>query len=932
MRSVLEYSLYFVEFCCWETRGVEFVDGVLNVSQMLVKQAYRGIQLTKDLEEGSTKIPAMQESAILLLEKVINKAPTSLVMQWIQHLHKVILLWLADSGNAIRDLPKQTRQAYQARLETLWNDCILHRLQSCGEENKENGAKSGFGSVMAPPSTTIRGAYDRAQATQGAGVGSGSKSAAGAGLLSRSSSSTSLSSGTRGKAAVGPFSSEELARLSPLLVAALVSGRKAVVNKTLEFWNETFGLSQTDLVYPEAFVEAMRPLRLVATVKLPGWSYEDSSQTEAPQFLASMSQEALLSIPAELNVRVSASKLMKQKAELVVSSSSPASSPKKDAAVTPSPAKNRSRRAHVLSEELGDVYVFEEEKEDREDKTPTRRKRSKIVHTLEMDPVNKSLVGKSSEQTRRSFSPDGAGSWDEAEVSTPTKQPVQRALGLSRKAQRTILPAPPVWRLEPPLQPYDPARDDLSATTPTLPSSPGIPDVATPATAALGSGSIPPQGSVDTLSEDHGYANVSSTGSGGSTVISPQIATQMSVLGNDSELTTMDMSQQHDQEGEPMEITNMDVLVDGNRGPPVEDSAEPIVEDAKETIMEDSKEPNEEDSTEPIVEDPKELTVETSSEAIVEDPMESIAQSLSEAAVEETPEGNLETPAEIVVVENPVKAIAVKTPVKPIVLETPKEIIAMGILGEAIVEKKAVDEPGVDREEITIEGSQSILMAEADEDRSLSVLSQQSASNESKNLTESKSPEQHQEREIKVQGEVKDVVVEVKRRRGRPPNSSYASSAFSVRSASSSQSASSSPENKVERRSKKVLKRSPMTTAPTSASASVSVLVSPVSVSPVSVSSVLASSVLASSVSAPASSMSALVSSVSPSARNLTGTSDESRQENVASEGGNAGALTAVANEPSPEQIGPIEDCTEFMTALRRVEEASGLLGKLDSR
>jgi hypothetical protein len=836
-----------------EIRGVEFVDGVLNVCLLLVKQAYRGIQLTKDLEEDSTKIPAMQESAILLLEKVINKAPTSLVMQWIQHLQTAILLWMDDSGHAIRDLPKETRQAYQARLETLWNDCILHRLQSCGAENEESGAKSGFGSIMAPPSTTIRGAYDRAQATRGTGVGSGSKSAAGAGLLSRSSSSTSLSSGNRGKAAVNPFSSEELARLSPLLVAALVSGRKAVVNKTLEFWNETFGQSQMDLVYPEAFVEVMRPLKLIATVKLPGWSYEDSSQTEAPQFSASMSQEALLSVPAELNVRVGASKLMKQKAELAVSSLSPTSSPKKNAAVTPSPAKNRSRRAHVLSEELDDDYVFEEKKEDREDKTPTRRKRSKIVHTLEMDPVNKSLVGKSSEQTRRSLSPDEAGSWDEAEMSTPTKRPVQRAPSSSRKDQRTTLPAPPVWRLEPPLQPYDPTKDDLNASTPTFPSSPVIPVAATLASAASGSESTPPQESVNTLSEDHGYASVSSNGSGGSAVASPQTPTQIpAALGNDSELTTMATSQQPDREGVPLEVTKMDILVEGARDPPAEDSAK--------TTVEDPKEPNVEYSTEPI------------------------ARSLSEPAMEETP-------AEIIVGENPVEAVVVQDSVEPIVRETPEETAAVGIPEEAIVEKKVVDEPGVGREEIGIKASQSIAKAEVDEERSLSILSQQSGSNVLKNLIESESPEQEQEREAKVQGEVKDIVVEVRRRRGRPPNSSYASSSSSTRSASLSQSASSSPESKVELRNKKVLRGSLMTTAPMSASVS-----------------------------------------VSASARNLTSTSDESRQENETSEGGSTGVLTAIASAPTPEQTGAIEDCTEFMTALRRVEEASGLLGKLDSR
>ncbi|KAF9137149.1 DNA-binding protein rif1 [Mortierella sp. GBA39] len=787
-------------------QSVEFVDGVLDVCLMLVKQAYRGIQLTKDLEEDPSKIPAMQESAILLLEKVINKAPTSLVIQWIHHLRKAILLWLADSGHAIKDLPKETRQAYQARLETLWNDCILHRLQSCGEENMETGATSGFGSVVAPPSTTIRGAYDRALATRGAGSGTGSKSAAGAGLLSRSSSSTSLSGGNCDKAAAGPFSSEELARLSPLLVAALVSGRKAVVNKTLEFWNETFGMSQVDLIYPEAFVEAMRPLKLVATVKLPGWSYEDSSQTEMPQFSASMSQEALLSIPVELNVRVSASKLMKQKAGLAVSSSSsPASSPKKDAPMTPTSVKNRVRRSRLLSEEEeDDDYKFEEEEEDREDRTPTKRKRSKLVHTLELDPVNKSLVGRSSEQVRRSLSPDDAGSWDEAEVSTPTKKPVQRVPSLTRKEPRKNLPAPPVWRLEPPLQPYDPAEDDLSAATPTFPSSPATPIAAAPVSASA----------------------IASVAASSETNIQTTVE-----LGNDSEVTTMDISQQPEPGSQPLEVTNMDVAVDGTKEAPVEDLSRPIVEYHKGSVAEDPKEP----------------------------------------IVEVTPATIAEATREVVVVEGPVEPAAV------------------------------IGEPGVNRMEIVIEDSQSIAKVEVDEGKSMSVLSQQSASNESENFTESKSPKQEQEQGTKDQEDAKEVVVEVKRKRGRPRNSSYASSALSTqnasspKSASSSRSTSSSPASNLEPRRKKVQRGSPTTTSPTSALASDSV-------------------------------------SVSVSARNLTGASDESLLENGASVGGGPDAVIAVANGPSTEQNGPIVDCTEFMTALRRVEEAKELLNRLDSR
>ena len=507
----------------------------------------------------------------------------------------------------------------------------------------------------------------------------------------------------------------------------------------------------------------------------------------------------------------------------------------------------------LLLEKSYDDYEFEKERDDREDRSPTKRKRSKLVHTLELDPVNKSLVGKSSEQMRRSLSPDDAGSWDEAEVSTPTKQPIQRIPSPTRKEQRKNLPAPPVWRLEPPLQPYDPSKDDLSATTPTFPSSPATPIAAALASAAaLGSESVISQGSVNARSEDHGYASVTSSSSG-SAAASPETISQTPVeLGNDSEVTTMDISQLPEQGSQPSEVTKMDVAVDGTKEAPVEDSTRPIVEYHKESVAEDPKEP----------------IVEVTPATIMEDPVEPAA---------------VETPSETVVVRKSVEAIIVDDPRK------------------TTVKKTVTGKPGLDRVEIVTEDSQSIDKVEIDEEKSLSVLSQRSASNESGNLTESKSPKQEQEQETNVQEEVKEVVVEVKRKRGRPPNSSYAFSASSTpnasspKSASSSRSTSSSPESKLELRRKKVLRGSPTTKSPTSASASAS-------------------------------------DSVSVSARNLTGASDESHLENGASVRGGMDAVVAVENGPLPEQNGPIVDRTEFMTALRRVEEAKELLGKLDSR
>ncbi|KAG0264503.1 DNA-binding protein rif1, partial [Linnemannia exigua] len=822
----------------------ENVDGLLQLCIMLVEQAYRGIQLTKDLEEDPTKVPAMQESAILLLEKAINKAPTSLVIEWIKQLHRAILLWLNDSGHAIRDLPKDIRQAYQSRIETLWNECILHRLMSCAIENKEEGAISGFGSVMEPPSTTIRSAFERAQLNRGGGSGLGSKSAAGAGLMSRSSSSSSITSGSpRGDKATGPFTSEDLSRLSPLLVAALVSGRKVMVNKTLEFWNETFGTSEVDLVYSPAFVEAMRPLKLVATVSLPGWKFEDSSQTEVPQFSASMSQEALLSVPAELNVRVSASKLMKQKAELVAmsSTSSPTSSTRKDATVTPSPAKQKNRKIRMLSEEQEDGHEFEKEEVDREDRTPTKRKRSKIVHTLEMDPINKSLIGKSSQESRSSVSPDG-GSSDEAEASTPTKKPVQKALSPGKKGQR---PAPPVWRLQPPLEPYDPAKDRSSSPTMSSPvistanSTPAAAINTASATTALRSVATTSMEAVHALGKDHRYASVSPSYSGGSALSSPQTSNSIThiALGTESEATTMEISRQANQGFEPLESKKMDVSV--------EESTEAI-----------------------LVKDPKDATVVDGAmgRPIAQEPTKSIvADDPAEAVVENPAESHEDTPTESIAVE--------------------KSFVAL---------PEKVAESNIGRESTAMEALLRVAKVENDDDeKSLTLLSQQSASNESENLAGSKSLEQDQDQEeIRSQGPDAGVVVEVKRRRGRPPHSSYPS--YSPASASASASASPSPEDKGESKRKRTMRGVPSASASPSASPSASI-------------------------------------------RNGTGASDyESYMDNGEGGGGvgeDTGMDTVVTGHgPSAEQTGPIEDCLEFMTALRRVEEASGLLGKLDSR
>ncbi|KAF9926984.1 DNA-binding protein rif1 [Linnemannia zychae] len=789
----------------------ENMDNILHLCTMLAEQAYRGIQLAEDLADDPATIPTMHESAILLLEKAINKAPTSLVLQWIQNLQKAILLWLTDPGCVITNLPDNTRRAYQNRIATFWNECVLHRLLDYGVESKANRTKSGFGSVLEPPSTTIRGAFERAQMMLGPGSVSGSKSAAGAGLLSRSSSSSSLSSSGK---VTGPYSSEDLVCLSPLLVAVLKSRQKTMVNKTLEFWNESFGMSESDLAYPADFVEVIRPLKLVATIKLPGWSLENDSQLEAPQFSASMSQENLLSVPSELNFRVNASKLMKQKAGLNVSSPlSKTSSPKKTEAATPSPTARRNRRIQTLSDDPDDDFEPEID-EGQGDRSPSKRKRGKIIHTLELDPVNKSLVGKTSKQMRRSLSPDGE-SWDETEHTTPTKKPVQKVRSPTRKDQRSTRPAPPIWRLQPPLEPYNPDKD-LSPSP--SPSSPVTPVRAT----AIESPSATFMESVQVNSDDFGFDSVSSTGSR-SSAASPQSFIPVPIaLGSEPETTNMNMPQCSYQRDEPSVKLDTD--------PPIADRVESaLVEVSNNTRIIEYSEA--EDKENPSV----------SSTAIEpEDMTESIMP---------TVEGSSE----------------------PMAIESPVGKMVMKRLADEDLEEANRDLQSVSK------------TSDDEKERGLNMISQKTNASKIEESLESRSSLQCQE-ETRNQDHDQEAKIEEKRRRGRP---SRASRASRPTSSSPAASASSSPESQANSRRMRSLRRSP------------SVLISPSE------------------------------SGLAPNRKTLSASSETY----LDIDGDKSSETATIAEHRSTmESVEPIEDCIEFMSTLRRVEEASDLLGKLNSR
>ncbi|KAG0371087.1 DNA-binding protein rif1 [Gamsiella multidivaricata] len=439
---------------------------LLNLGSFLFGEAYNCVERTKNIS-GLASIPLDQEAAFLMMEKIINKAPVPLIFRWLQLLEQPIIRWLDDPRMVIRNLPKVDRRAYQAKIEDFWSTCVLARLMSCSNDGSNDGLTSAFGTVLEAHVPTIRGAVQKAQASRATGD-------------TPSSSTTTVAE---------PYNSESLAILAPLLFAGLNSLRKPIVNKTLEFWNKTFGRSKADLVYPEMIVSIMRQLKLVATISLPGWTFEDISQTEVPQF-ASLSQE-LFSLPVELKARTSLSRLLKQKAEAAAqqtakkrskqkpdittnghqkyiattiytsSTAHPGSPMTNDGSETdnstatsatnsraPSPAApstpTRSRNHTPAGDSDCSVQSNGEIKKDR------KRKKTRIVHSLAIDPLTKTLVGRTSEKSVSGTPEDSA---DEVEISTPTKKPRKS------NAKTTVLPTPPVWRMPTALKPlHGPAK------------------------------------------------------------------------------------------------------------------------------------------------------------------------------------------------------------------------------------------------------------------------------------------------------------------------------------------------------------------------------------------------------------------------------------------------------------------------------------------
>ncbi|KAF9439065.1 hypothetical protein BGZ76_000547 [Entomortierella beljakovae] len=289
-------------------RSKQAFDSLLMLCSFLLEESYSNIEVSMD-QVGATHIPSIQESAFLLMEKIINKAPPTYTAHWLSKLQHSIVQWVEDPQMKISRLPKASRRLYRARIDSFWSRCVLQKLLGCSSESKIGGPKSAFGSVLPPPVSTIRGAVQA-----GANITAGHSSPSRSAMLNPFLVNNNINASNSSDGDMEVFDSEILLLLTPMLFAGLNSHYKSIVNSTLEFWNKTFGLSKKGLDYPDEIVSIMQQLKLVAIISLPGWSIEDSSQTEVPQF-ASLSQDQL-SLPMELNTKYGLSRLLKEKAEI----------------------------------------------------------------------------------------------------------------------------------------------------------------------------------------------------------------------------------------------------------------------------------------------------------------------------------------------------------------------------------------------------------------------------------------------------------------------------------------------------------------------------------------------------------------------------------------------------------------------------------------
>ncbi|KAG0057014.1 DNA-binding protein rif1 [Gryganskiella cystojenkinii] len=472
------------------------VDELLRLCSQLFEHAYTNLQLTESLDNPG--ISTVLEDTFLLMEKIINKAPLSLIMPWLHQLQRSIMIWMNDSDNLIQSFPKALRRPLQQRVDDFWNGCVLTQLVTCSTDPT-------FGSVIAPHLPTVRGALHHAL-----GLAS-----AGSSIASSARSSPHPMSPTDKNA--NPFNSQTLAFLESFIVAGLGSEQKGVVNKTLEFWNQTFGTADENLQYPEGVVAVLRPLKLVATIRLPGWSHEDDSQIPIPQF-ASMSQE-MLSLPAELNVKSPLSIHLKRKAELATEATSKnqkrkSSSASESRSTAPSPAAATAASVAITTAgptaigghlevdpianrdiSRGSSPNFDSDSSVQSSSTESknaRKKRRRRAEKAALENLRRLGTGPTATTASSSVNSTPETSVEQQQIDKEIGPPPAKKSRMVLKVKTEEMPPAPLFKRGPPMQPYDPATD--TGVSPSMARDPDeLGSSLSPASSVSDSASPPPR-------------------------------------------------------------------------------------------------------------------------------------------------------------------------------------------------------------------------------------------------------------------------------------------------------------------------------------------------------------------------------------------------------------------------------------------------------
>ncbi|CAO3566385.1 unnamed protein product [Mortierella alpina] len=438
-------------------------ESLLRLCSFHFDLAYRCIEVSEDVDNPE-KIPAIHTATFMMMEKLINKCPPSLLAIWFQHLRAAIVLWMSDPLNKMSSKDALSK-SYQAQLDSFWNGCVIPKVLAWSAEHT-SGARSAFGTVQPLPVTAIRGIYQQEHADN-------------QGRPSSPSSSTAHPQPSGDKERYDAESGE---MVKELLRAGIRSTRKSVARISSEAWIQIFSTDGDET--PDDILRHMQPISA---------DVEGNSQSQA--FEAPSQSQEVLSIPTELNIRRGISRKQEHTATAAIEkplSTRSKQMPQDEAQGSKAEAMDTSAHPPARTGDVSSAgasnHNLSKIRAPQSPATPARgkrhapsvdsdssvqssssnkskkRKKNKTVHSLVMDPVKKSLVAQTIE-IDGSNTPEGSS--DDLEVSTPSKRATKASRRRERQQQahqqashQEPLPAPPVWRLNTPLKPYDPALDN----------------------------------------------------------------------------------------------------------------------------------------------------------------------------------------------------------------------------------------------------------------------------------------------------------------------------------------------------------------------------------------------------------------------------------------------------------------------------------------